>query len=153
MDISITRAISEDALEILALQKTAYQGEAKLYSDWTIPPLTQTPDQIKAEFDRMAFLKAVEAGRIVGSLRASQDADTCFIGRVIVQPELQGKGIGTRLMLEAEDVFPDARRFELFTGSKSVSNILFYQNLGYRIFREEDLSPKVRLAFMEKLRE
>jgi hypothetical protein len=39
MDISIVQA-TPDAGEILALQKTAHQSEAKLNDDWTIPPLT-----------------------------------------------------------------------------------------------------------------
>jgi hypothetical protein len=53
-------------------------------------------------------------------------------------------------MKEIETVFSHAQRFELFTGVKSIGNIRFYQRLGYREFREEDLSPKIRLVFMEK---
>lgn len=49
----ILRADLADAVAILELQKRAYQQEAALYDDWTIPPLTQTPDQINAEFDNM----------------------------------------------------------------------------------------------------
>ena len=41
----ILRADLADAAAILELQKRAYQQEAALYDDWTIPPLTQTPDQ------------------------------------------------------------------------------------------------------------
>jgi hypothetical protein len=84
MDISITAASPEDASEILALQTTAYQSEPRLYNDWTIPPLTQTLPQLVAEFETRILLKAVEAGRIVGSARASCDSGTCFVGRVIV---------------------------------------------------------------------
>jgi GNAT superfamily N-acetyltransferase len=152
MDISITAASPEDASEILALQAAAYQSEARLYDDWTIPPLMQTLPQLVAEFETKILLKAVAAGRIIGSARASSDSGTCFIGRVIVLPELQGKGIGTQLMLKMEELFPPAGRFELFTGSRSIDNIRFYQKLGYKIFREEDLSPKVCLVFMEKQR-
>lgn len=35
-------AVSEDAAAILALQKLAYQSEARLYDDYSLPPLTQT---------------------------------------------------------------------------------------------------------------
>jgi ribosomal protein S18 acetylase RimI-like enzyme len=153
MAIAITEAAVGDGSEILALQQTAYQSEASLYSDWTIPPLTQTLSQLAAEFDSKVILKAMDAGKIVGSARAYLDNGNCFIGRVIVHPNYQRKGIGTQLMLRMESSFPDARRFELFTGSKSSKNICFYQRLGYRIFREEDLSPNVRLVFMEKLRD
>ena len=150
MQIPIIEARSEDAAEILALQKVAYQSEAELYGDWTIPPLTQTLSQIEAEFDTKVFLKAVHADRIVGSVRASLDGGTCLIGRLIVHPAYQGKWIGTQLILRTETAFSHAARFELFTGSKSIDNIRLYQRLGYRVFREEDLSPKLRLVFMEK---
>jgi GNAT superfamily N-acetyltransferase len=150
MDAHVFQASPEDAGEILALQKLAYQSEAMLNDDWTIPPLTQTLLEIEAEFVAKVFLKAVCADRIIGSVRASLDCGTCMIGRLIVHPDCQGKGIGTSLMGRIEAVFSHAERFELFTGTRSIHNIRLYQRLGYRECREEDLSPKVRLVFMEK---
>jgi ribosomal protein S18 acetylase RimI-like enzyme len=150
VNIAIFPASPEDAVEILTLQKLAYQSEAQLNDDWSIPPLTQTLSGIRAEFETKVFLKAVRADRIIGSVRASLSSGTCAIGRLIVHPDYQGKGIGTRLMEKIETVFCHAKRFELFTGKKSLRNIRFYRRLGYRECREEDLSPKVRLVFMEK---
>lgn len=151
MDIAVLEAESADAPEILKLQKLAYQTEAALYSDWTIPPLLQTLPQLEAEFSTQVFLKAMDSGKIVGSARGFLEKRTCHIGRVIVHPEWQRKGIGLRLMQCMETVFPRAERFELFTGSRSAGNLQFYQRLGYRAFKEEALSPKVRLVYMEKL--
>lgn len=152
MDISIDRASSDDAGEILALQKLAYQSEARLNDDWTIPPLTQTLPEILSEFETRVFLKAMSADKIIGSVRAALDSGTCQIGRLIVRPDCQGRGIGTLLMSRIEAAFPEAERFELFTATKSIENIRLYRRLGYSEYREEDLSPKVRLAFMEKRR-
>ncbi|MFZ3147462.1 MAG: GNAT family N-acetyltransferase [Methanothrix sp.] len=150
MDISIDRASIDDAAEILALQKPAYQSEARLNDDWTIPPLTQTLPEIMSEFETKVFLKAMCVDKIIGSVRAALDSGTCQVGRLIVHPDYQGKGIGTMLMNRIEAAFPYAERFELFTGTKSIHNIRFYRRLGYRECREEELSPKVRLLFMEK---
>ena len=152
MDISIVQASPDDAGEILALQKMAYQSEAKLNDDWTIPPLTETLPEIMSEFETKVFLKAVCADKIIGSVRATLDSGTCQVGRLIVHPDYQGKGIGTLLMDRIEAAFSRAERFELFTGIKSINNIRLYQRLGYREYRQEDLSPKVRLVFMEKRR-
>lgn len=151
MDISIVQAGPDDAGEILALQKIAYQSEAELNDDLTIPPLTQTLPEIISEFETKVFLKAVCAGKIIGSVRATLDSGTCQVGRLIVHPDYQGKGIGTLLIGRIETAFSRAERFELFTGTKSTNNIQLYQRLGYQGYRE-DLSPKVRLVFMEKRR-
>jgi len=70
MELSIVQASPDDAGEILALQKMAYQSEAKLNDDWTIPPLTQTLPEIMSEFETKIFLKVVCADKIIGSVRA-----------------------------------------------------------------------------------
>jgi ribosomal protein S18 acetylase RimI-like enzyme len=146
----IIRAAPADAAEILALQKLAYQSEAAIYQDYGIPPLIQTLAGIKAEFLRRHFLKAMAAGRIVGSVRAHLDQGTCYIGRLIVHPAYQNRGLGTKLMAEIEVRFPEARRYELFTGHRSARNLYLYQKLGYRPVRREQVSEKLTMVFLEK---
>jgi ribosomal protein S18 acetylase RimI-like enzyme len=148
--VIITTASPEDADAILVLQRLAYRSEAELYGDDTLPPLTETLDQLRAEFGHRLILKAVDNGLIVGSVRAHQEGDTCHIGRLIVHPDRQGQGIGTALMHEVEARFPVARRFELFTGTLSVRNLRLYERLGYVAFKEQVVSDKVTLVYLEK---
>ena len=152
MDIRTVQASFEDATEILALQKIAYEKEATLYDDWNIPPLTQSLSEIQNEFKESIVIKAIVGAKIIGSVRASLDSDLCKIGRLIVHPEYQRKGIGSLLMQNIESQFPNAKRFELFTGTKSIDNIRLYRKLGYVECRQQDLSPKVRVVFMEKIK-
>jgi ribosomal protein S18 acetylase RimI-like enzyme len=141
-----------DAAAILDLQKRAYESEARLYDDWSIPPLTQSLESLREEFAGSKVLKALDGEQIVGSVRARESGGDCHVGRLIVAPGFQGAGIGTRLMRSVEAGFPDVRRFELFTGSRSESNIRLYERLGYTRLREQVLSPSVTLIFMEKKR-
>ena len=150
--LQITRATREDAAAILELQKLAYQSEARLYDDWSLPPLTQTRDSLEQEFADSTVLKAQEGGRLVGSVRARPSGEVCQVGRLIVHPSRQGGGIGTQLMREIERAFPAAGRFELFTGSRSEGNLRLYERLGYRRSHERVLSPSVTLVYLEKIR-
>jgi ribosomal protein S18 acetylase RimI-like enzyme len=151
IDVHIQQGNPEDAEEILALQKLAYQNEARLYNDYTIPPLTQTLDEIEAEFANHKFLKVVLETRIIGSVRAKCLEATCYIRRLIVHPDYQGQGIGSALMREIEKHYANAERLELFTGHKSEGNIRLYQRLGYSIFKKEQVTKTLSLVFMQKV--
>jgi ribosomal protein S18 acetylase RimI-like enzyme len=140
-----------DAAEILQLQKLAYRSEAAIYDDTTIPPLTQTLDEMRADLVRQTCLKVTIDGCIVGSVRAHVNDGTCFVGRLIVHPDHQNRGIGTRLMGEIEQVFNSAARFELFTGHRSERNLALYRKLGYRPFRQEQISEVLMLVYLEKV--
>ena len=148
--MSIEQATIDDAQEILALQKLAYTSEAEIYSDFTISPLHQTLDEIKAEFADQCFLKFCEKGRIAGSVRAYVKEGTCFIGKLIVHPECQNRGIGTKLLQEIENTFDHVARYELFTGHKSQKNLHLYEKNGYKIFRRQEVTDDLTLVFMEK---
>jgi len=145
-------ATLDDAADILDLQKRAYESEARLYDDWSLPPLIQTLPELLEEFAASLFLKAHIATRLVGSVRARETDGVCRIGRLIVEPQLQGRGIGTLLMRHIEAAHPKARVFELFTGSRSEGNIRLYERLGYQRVREKALSPSVTLVYLEKHR-
>ena len=89
----IGRAERGDLQEILALQYLAYQGEAVLCGNPRIPPLTQTIEDVEREFEGGVFLKALdEEGSIVGSVRGRSEDGTLHIGKIIVRPDLQGRG-------------------------------------------------------------
>ncbi|MBB3130177.1 ribosomal protein S18 acetylase RimI-like enzyme [Paenibacillus rhizosphaerae] len=153
MSVEIFRAHEADAEEILQLQKLAYISEAELYGDYAIEPLTQTLKEIREQFGDHVLIKAVVSGRIVGSVRGRLDGEACHIGKLIVHPGHQNRGIGKRLMAEVESSFPAASKFELFTGHRSVKNIRLYESIGYRIVRSAVINEQLSLVYMEKGRQ
>jgi N-acetylglutamate synthase-like GNAT family acetyltransferase len=146
------KATINDAEEILKLQKEAYQSEAALYKIDNFEPLQQTVEEIKDQFKTYVFLKAVDNGRIVGTVRAYEKEGTCHIGKLAVLPKMQNIGIGKELMRNIESRFKGSR-FELFTGTKSLKNIDLYKKLGYSAFKNElDGCGGIEIVYMEKHR-
>jgi len=152
MDIQILEAELIDLKEILALQKIAYKSEAQIHDDYSIPPLHQTMGEIRDEFQNQLFLKVIKDNKIIGSVRAYEKNDTCFVGKLIVEPSYQNAGIGTRLMAEIENRFQHVKRFELFTGYKSKKNLYLYSKIGYQEFRRQKISEKLTIIFLEKVK-
>ncbi|MCL2352387.1 MAG: GNAT family N-acetyltransferase [Firmicutes bacterium] len=150
--MTVIKAETADLPAILALQKLAYQSEALLVSDFTIPPLTQTFEGILGDYENGVILKAVDEANprvIVGSVRGRLSGGTLCIGRLFVDPARQNRGIGTALLLEIESLYPDAR-YELYTSDKSGRNLSLYTKNGYKEFKREPLNEKVNLIFLEK---
>lgn len=144
------KADAGDLELILALQHLTYQSEARLLNNFDIPPLMQTLDEVKKEFKTGVFLKVTDDDNvIVGSVRGHADNGTLYIGKLIVHPDMQGKGLGTRLLKEMEEYCPH-KRYELFTSSKSTRNIRLYKRAGYRVFTEKKMSDDLKFIYMEK---
>ena len=133
----IEKANISDAKEILSLQKLTYKSEAEIYN-CEIFPVQQNLEEIEKDFKKWTFLKAIIDNNIMGSVRAYEKEEICHIGRLIVHPDFQNQGIGTRLMKEIENIFK-SKRFELFTGDKSQKNLYLYQKLGYEMFKTEKI--------------
>jgi ribosomal protein S18 acetylase RimI-like enzyme len=148
--MEILRAELEDLGRILEVQRLAYWQQALLCNDFKIPPLTETLEEAREAYSGFILLKAVgQNGEIAGSVHGRPDGDTCHVGRLFVHPGCQGRGLGTRLLLEIEAACPKPR-YELFTSDRSVSNIRLYERMGYVRFREADHPAGYRLVYMEK---
>jgi ribosomal protein S18 acetylase RimI-like enzyme len=148
--VKIETATILDVKEILDLQKMAYRSEAEIYNDFNIPPLIQTLEEIEKDFENQIFLKVLKNEKIIGSVRAYLKVGTCCIGRLIVHPDFQNQGIGTKLMNEIEKIFSTCQKFELFTGDRSERNLYLYQKLGYKIFKKAKITDLTTIVYLEK---
>jgi ribosomal protein S18 acetylase RimI-like enzyme len=150
MNVKIEKAEREDLNKILELQYLAYQSEAALFGTNDIPPLRQTLNEVVEEYNVGTILKMVdENGIIIGSVRAKENNDTVYIGKLMVHPDYRGNGFGTKLLSEIEHLFPN-KRYELFTSTRSVDNIRLYQKSGYKIFSERIENDELTFVYMEK---
>ncbi len=153
--MKIVRAERADLEQILALQYLAYQSEARLLNNFAIPPLRESAGELLHQFEAgVVFLKAVDGdATLVGSVRARLEQNTVYVGKLMVHPDRQGEGVGTRLLAAVEsamaEICPQAR-YELFTSSQSRRNLRLYARAGYRPFREEEAAPGLNLVFLEK---
>ena len=148
------RAEKSDAPEILALQKTAYQSEAEIYGDDSLPALQQTLEELQKDFDRpeQVFIKTVVNGKIIGSMRGYALNDNAYLSRVLVHPYFRGRGIGRRLVEEIERAFPGAKRFEVKTGHRSERNLFQFHAQGYQEFKTEPFTPAITWVYLQKER-
>jgi len=150
--LTIVRAGLADASAIHALQKIAFEPEARASRMWEIPPLQETEEGLREHIRMATVLKAVDGDRLLGSVRGIATGTSCLIRVLMVAPEAQGRGLGARLLRAIEDAHPAAERFDLTTNMVMVGNVRFYLRHGYEVVEQVQHAPTIRLACMRKFR-
>jgi ribosomal protein S18 acetylase RimI-like enzyme len=132
MDWVITTAEVQDAGEIMTVQRAAYVSEARLYDNTRLSALSEPMEEIRKSITADQVLVAKMGSRIVGSVRGVLQDDECHVGRLVVAPDMQGRGIGAALLRAIEEHgIKGVRRFVLHTGDRSKANINLYRKVGY----------------------
>ncbi|MEU5191077.1 GNAT family N-acetyltransferase [Streptomyces klenkii] len=153
MSVTISAATDHDAEQILKLQYLCYQGEAELYGDYSIAPLTQTLAELRAELAAGCVLVARLGEEVVGSVRGAAGPEgTAVISGMIVHPRMQRHGLGGRLLaaVEARLAGEGATRFRLATGHRNEGNLRLYRKWGYVQVAGEQVTRKLTLVTLEK---
>jgi len=133
-DVTIHVVTDPEAGELLTLRRAAFVTEAQIYGDPNIAPLTQTLSELRADLAApgVVTLGARSGHRLVGSIRVVIEDKKATLGRLAVAPDLQGKGIGTQLLLAIVPYLPeDTAEVWVFTGQDSVQNLAMYAKHGY----------------------
>ena len=93
---------------------------------------------MRADLERGGGALAFMNGRTVGCLRFEPARDYLHVRRVAVDPQVQGQGVGTALMVWAHEYASSAGFGEVRVGVRVAlrENLGFYERLGYRLVEE-----------------
>lgn len=155
VDVRIERIDTANAGELLTVRRAAFVVEAQLYNDPHIPALTQTYEELLEDLQRddVVTLGAWIDHRLVGSIRVGLEEAKATIGRLAVVPDLQGRGIGTKLLFAVLGYLPeDTTEVWVFTGQNSKHNIALYNKAGYE-HQFDEVSGDLTYAYLRKLLE
>ena len=152
-ELDIRPVSDDDAGELLTLRRAAFVTEAQLIGDVNIPPLTQTLDELRADLTRpdVLTLGAWAGHRLVASIRVLVEGTKATLGRFAVAPDVQGRGIGTRLLDEIVAHLPEGtQEVWIFTSRDSLHNIAMYQRRGYE-YQNDQTAGDLTYAYLRRL--
>jgi tRNA (guanine37-N1)-methyltransferase len=133
-DVEIGPVRAGDAGELFVLQRACWVQEMHDNPGVRIPALLESLDELRAWIARDTVLVARSAGRLVGAVRASLDGESWEVGRLMVAPDVAGRGLGRLLLERIEALAPEAATtYALFTGAGSARNQRMYKKAGYRL--------------------
>ena len=145
--LGLRLAAPGDAGELLTLQLACWVSEALANGTLDIPPLHEEAADVRDWLTRWTTFVVESGSRLVGGVRGRLAGDVWEIGRLMVAPDLRGRGLGRFLLRHVESAAPpDARRAALFTGAGSTDNLRLYRRAGYRRDPAQPDAGLVRLS-------
>ncbi len=146
----IVRAEKKDIPELYRLQLLAFESEAEMIGSRAVPALQETAAENRADFANWTTLKLVDdAGRIVGAIRWRQRGAVVEVGRLMIHPDCRRRGLAQALLAEVDRLCPDAEK-ELYTCTKSWSNLRLYEKMGYRPVRTDAQPGGLSFVYLRK---
>jgi tRNA (guanine37-N1)-methyltransferase len=143
-DLVVRLATPADAGELLTLQLACWVEEARANDSLDIPALQEDLDDVRGWLPEWTTFVVHAGPRLVGAVRCRLEGEVWDIGRLMVAPDLRGRGLGRWLLEQAEQAaVPGATRVSLFTGARSATNLRMYRRAGYRREREQPDAPGV----------
>jgi tRNA (guanine37-N1)-methyltransferase len=147
-DAEVRTATPSDAGELLTLQLACWVREAQANETLDIPPLREDLAAVQAWLGTWTTFVVRSGTRLVAAVRGRLEGDTWEVGRLMVAPDLRGRGLGRWLLGHVESAAPaEARRVSLVTGARSEANLRMCKKAGYRFDRvQPDDTGVVRLS-------
>ncbi|KQU70584.1 tRNA (guanosine(37)-N1)-methyltransferase TrmD [Phycicoccus sp. Root101] len=141
----VALATPADAPELLTLSRACWVTEGRANDSFEIPPLVETLEEVVYGLTQWLTWMVRSEGRLVGSVRGRRDPEdpaTWQVGRLMVAPDLQGRGLGRALLAHAEAAAPaDVVTYWVNTGQGSERNLRTYRKAGYRAVPGEGSYP------------
>lgn len=135
MDMILKRCDTTDAARIHQMQVRAFWPLFEKYGDTQTSPACESVERVAARLQQpVTDYYFIQAGKeVVGAIRiVRMENATNRISPVFILPEYQGKGLAQRAFARVEEMYPEARWWELDTIMQERGNCHLYEKLGYR---------------------
>ena len=133
---------------LVALQRASYAVEARLIGAVELPPMRETPGQLRACGE--TFLGAHRDGRLVGAVSFKRAGGTVDIHRLVVDPAAFRGGVATALLEALEAREAGAAHWTVGTGAANAPARALYERRGFTATEERVVPGGIRWVRMDR---
>jgi GNAT superfamily N-acetyltransferase len=152
MDVTLVRAVIEDAETILEGQRNAFLPMLERYNDGDMDPANEKLENIQKAIRGQHFYKILADGKFAGALLIEEErgGERLKLHTLYVLPELQNMGIGGRAIDIAERLHQGAADWTLNCPADLPNNRHLYEKKGYIKRGEQKINDALTIVYYTK---
>ncbi|MEI2316574.1 GNAT family N-acetyltransferase [Bacillus paramobilis] len=157
MEIILEKAIENDAAVLFQMQIDSFNPLLNKYKDYETNPANESIEKTILRINNPSnnFYKIIFDSNLVGAICISKKEIPYkfWISPMFIHPNYHGKGIAQKVLKLIEEMFLEARSFELATILEEERNCFLYEKMGYtRTEVIKKLNEKTTLIYYKKER-
>jgi GNAT superfamily N-acetyltransferase len=133
---------------LLALQRASYAVEAELIGVEVLPPMRETPADLRGCGE--TFLGAGDEGALLGAVSFRRAGGTVDIHRLVVDPGAFRRGVATALLDALEARERDATHWTVGTGAANAPARTLYERRGFTATEERVVPGGIRWVRLDR---
>lgn len=137
MHMNLEKADGTDVIVLHEMQKKSFQPILDVYQDYETNPANEKVETIKRKMNNGTYYKIFVEQELVGAVRVVVRNESHWISPIFILPEYQGKGIAQQAMLKIEELYAEAKTWELETILQEKGHCYLYEKLGYKLTGHE----------------
>ncbi|WP_186578360.1 GNAT family N-acetyltransferase [Aquibacillus kalidii] len=134
MNIQLIKATNSDAELLFAMQVKAFKPLLRKHRDYDTNPAAESIDKMMKKINWIdgTYYKILLNNLAVGGVFIYWKEYNVFrISPLYILPAYQGNGIAQKVLHQLEDMYPEARSWELFTIFEEERNCYLYEKMGF----------------------
>lgn len=154
MGVSLDKACLTDAVTIHEMKVKSFMPLLEKYQDFETSPANETVErvitQINQSFTDYFIIRQLEIA--VGGIRVVKKENQIYsVSPIFILPEHQGKGIAQKVLTMVEQIYDDAKSWNLGTILQEKGNCYLYEKIGYKkTGATKAINDKMTMVFYEK---
>lgn len=154
MKVSLRKAEYSDCPVLHSIQLHSFVELLQRYEDYESNPAAESLDQIQQRFEQpFTDYYLIQLDEVsIGMLRVCNFGENCRLSPICILKDYQGKGYAQEAISLMEQLYPNAKKWELDTIAQEEKLCYLYEKMGYRrTGRVEHMKDGMDLVFYEKI--
>ena len=154
MNITLKKASLEDADALHSMQVKSFMPLLEIYQDFETSPASEPLEKVKFRINQpnTDYYFILDEENPVGGIWIVKLEDKRYrVSPIFVLPEYQRNGIAQIVLRMAEQIYSDAKVWELDTILQEKGNCHLYEKIGYKqTGKMKPINDKMTIVFYEK---